>query len=285
MAKITTNSNKTYNSAEGAHVFGTKKPDSYNGYILPNHDMNSLKKKEIQKLIDTTNAKGRMLTDDEVRAIVGDRMHGDNKIAYYHHLVDTNSDLFGFDSTGTSTSTSELSAQEAAYNSYYNDLYSLDQGTLGREMLDQLTEAEQRAAISNMQLAEAQYQQAAMQQAEVVKSITDSVKAERMARLRAGMSEAQIANQDMQVMLNNMNTLNQSMNTMEQNRLAAQQQYNLAQDAAYQQYLQQVTGIGQTSAAMAASDAGDAYMQTLKRMKATGESYKQANKPVTGAQS
>lgn len=280
MAEITTKSNKTYSSSKGAHIFGTKKPGSYNGYVLPNHDMNSLKEKEIQKLIDTTNAKGRMLTDDEVLAIVGDTMQSDNKIAYYHHLVDTNADLFGFDSTGTSTNTSEISEQEAAYNAYYNDLYSLEPGTLGREMLDQFTESEQRAAISNMQLAEAQYQQAAMQQAEVVKSITDSVKAERMARLRAGMSEAQIANQDMQVMLNNMNTLNKSMSTMEQNRLAAQQQYTLAQDTAYQQYLQQVTGIGQTSAAMAASDAGDAYMQTLKRMKATGEAYKQANKSV-----
>lgn len=175
------------------------------------------------------------------------------------------------------------SAQESAYNAYYNDLYSLDEGTFGREMLDNYTQAEQNAAISNMQLAEAQYQQSAMQQAEVVKSITDQVKAERMARLRAGMSESQIANQDMQTMLNNMNALNQQAATMNQNRLAAQQQYNLAQDTAYQQYIQSLTGLGGTSAAMAASDAGDAYMQTRKRMKATGENYKTASKAVTGS--
>lgn len=173
-------------------------------------------------------------------------------------------------------------AQNAAFNSYYQDLYSLNEGTLGAEMLNNLATAEQNAAMSNMQLADAQYQQAAMQQAEAVKAITDQVRAERMSRLRAGMSESQIANQDMQIMLNNMNTLNQQANTMNANRLAAQQQYDLAQDTAYQQYLANATGLGSVGAAMAASDAGDAYMQTLKRMNATGESYKKANKYVTG---
>lgn len=173
-------------------------------------------------------------------------------------------------------------AQNAAFNSYYQDLYSLDEGTLGAEMLNNLAMAEQNAAMSNMQLADAQYQQAAMQQAEAVKAITDQVRAERMSRLRAGMSESQIANQDMQMMLNNMNTLNQQANTMNANRLAAQQQYDLAQDTAYQQYLANATGLGSVGAAMAASDAGDAYMQTLKRMNTTGESYKKANKYVTG---
>lgn len=209
--------------------------------------------------------------------------------AYEHAVRDlnvfisnNNIDLNSYKNAVTGESSDELSAQESAYNDYYNDLYSLKQGTLGRTMLDNYTAAEQNAAISNMQLAEAQYQQAAMQQAETVKAITDSVKAERMARLRAGMSESQIANQDMQIMLNNMNTLNQQVDTMNQNRLDAQQQYNLAQDTAYQQYVQSITGLGGTSAAMAASDAGDAYMQTLKRMKATGEKYNAANKHVTG---
>ena len=178
--------------------------------------------------------------------------------------------------------TYEDDPQQAAFNSYYQDLYSLNEGTLGAEMLNNLATAEQNAAMSNMQLADAQYQQAAMQQAEAVKAITDQVRAERMSRLRAGMSESQIANQDMQIMLNNMNTLNQQANTMNANRLAAQQQYDLAQDTAYQQYLTNATGLGSVGAAMAASDAGDAYMQTLKRMNATGESYKKANKYVTG---
>lgn len=220
-----------------------------------------------------SNITGNPVAKNEIAEILADAKY----------FIDKNTS--GLDSINEyyKTQMSEQSAQESAYNAYYNDLYSLDEGTFGREMLDNYTQAEQNAAVSNMQLAEAQYQQSAMQQAEVVKSITDQVKAERMARLRAGMSESQIANQDMQTMLNNMNTLNQQAATMNQNRLAAQQQYNLAQDTAYQQYIQSLTGLGGTSAAMAASDAGDAYMQTLKRMKATGEKYNTASKAVTGS--
>ena len=171
--------------------------------------------------------------------------------------------------------------KQDAYNSYYRDLYSLEDNTLGNQMLNNFTRAEEYAALSNMQLAEAQYQQAAMQQAEVVKSITDQVKAERMAKLRAGMSESQIANQDMQIMLNNMNTLNQQAITMNQNRLAAQQQYGAAQDTAYQQYITAATNMGNVGAAMAASDAGDAYMQALKYQQQTGTPYVLAHQKVT----
>ena len=64
---------------------------------------------------------------------------------------------------------------QEAFNEYYNDIYSLEEGTTGRQMLDNYTLAEQNAAMSNMQLAEAQYQQAAMQQAETVKNIADQV--------------------------------------------------------------------------------------------------------------
>ena len=173
-------------------------------------------------------------------------------------------------------------AEDSYYNKYYKDLFSLSPGTTGATMMNRYALAEQNAALSNMQLAEAQYQQAAMQQAETVKAITDSVKAERMARLRAGMSESQIANQDMQVMLNNMNQLNQQVGIMNQNQLAAQQQYNLAQDTAYQQYIQSATGLGSVSAAMAASDAGDAYQQALRYMQQTGtKNFQKAYEYVT----
>lgn len=179
----------------------------------------------------------------------------------------------------------EITYREAAEDYYWNQLYNLEGNTLGADMYNRLTQAEQNAAMSNMQLAEAQYQQAAMDQAAVVKSITDQVKAERMAKLRAGMNEAQIANQDMQIMLNNMNTLNQQVNTLNQNRLAAQQQYNLAQDTAYQQYLNSAAGTAQAGAAFTAAGAGDAARQSLLNMYYTdkyGNIYKKANQNVTG---
>lgn len=235
---------------------------------------------QLNKLIEFVEINGYYPSDDEIKEIIG-------KDVSAGALRNLKEDL----TTYTTKNNIDLQSREnvdpklAAFNSYYNDLYSLEDGTLGKQMLDNLTTAEQNAALSNMQLADAQYQQAAMQQAEVVKNITDQVRAERMSRLRAGMNESQIANQDMQTMLSNMNALNQNMNTMNQNRLAAQQQYGLAQDTAYQQYLQNAQTMGQTAAAMAASDAGDAYMQTLKRMQQTGEKYKAANNYVTGGKS
>ena len=151
------------------------------------------------------------------------------------------------------------SAQEAAFNAYYRDIYSTEAGTTGGNIYNRMVEAEQNAARSNMTLADAQMQQAAMQQASTVKALTDQVKAERMAKLRAGMSEAQIANQDMQTMMTNINALNQQANEMNYAQLQAQQQYNLAQDTAYQQWLDNANAMGQTGAAYAASDAGDVY--------------------------
>lgn len=173
-------------------------------------------------------------------------------------------------------------ARAEAEDVYYRDMFSLDPNTTGADMLGRYTTAEQNAAMSNMQLAEAQYQQAAMQQAEVVKNITDQVKSERMARLRAGMSESQIANQDMQILLNNVNSLNQQMNTMNSNQLAAQQQYALAQDTAYQQYINSATNLGSVGAAYAAAGAGDAYYQANKLAAKNGLSLNKSYDKVIG---
>lgn len=305
-----TSAGEKFDPAEGKSK-NIKVPE-YTGYTLRGHHMNTLLDDEVIELINATNRKGSPLTREEVLAIAGDKNATDNKYAYYLAILDDNASKFGFYSSGKTyiapghvsdeeynqmteeekkeydqfikqeSEQEEQDAREAAYNAYWNELYSLQDGTLGSQMLDNFTTAEQHAAMSNMQLAEAQYQQAAMDQAAVVKSITDQVKAERMAKLRAGMNEAQIANQDMQLMINNMNTLNTQMNTMNQNRLAAQQQYNLAQDTAYQQYLETAAGLGQVGAAYAASDAGDVYMQTLKRKRQTGENFATAQTYVQG---
>ena len=74
-------------------------------------------------------------------------------------------------------------------------------------MYDRLTETYINEADAQYNLADASYQQMALQQAQVVKQITDRVRSERMARLRAGMSESQIANQDMQMLMANVDAL------------------------------------------------------------------------------
>lgn len=281
--------------AKGANQKHPELTGEYADYTLRAHDMVSLYDDEIEELIKQTKLKGRPLTEEEVINATG-KTNAANKYAYYTLIVDDNASMFGFNSANTPYSelqkdeevSTDIEDEEGvdynnkAMDKYWEDLFSLDQGTLGTDMLNRLTTAEQNAALSNMQLADAQFQQASMQQAAVVKDIVDQVKAERNAKLRAGMSEAQIANQDMQIMLNNMNTMNQQMNTMNQNRLTAQQQYGLAQDTAYQSYLQNAQGLAQSGAAYSAANAGDPYYQAYLYSMKTGTPFNTAYKTVTG---
>jgi len=155
-----------------------------------------------------------------------------------------------------------------AFNQYYQDVYSLDPGTAGANILGRLEESYLNQAQQAATIADVKFQQAALQQAQTVKQITDQVRGERMARLRAGMSEAQIANQDMQMMMANVNTLNQNAAMLNDQRLQAQVGINTAQDQAYADYLTQSNARGQVASAFAASDAGDPYQQTIKQMTA-----------------
>lgn len=161
-------------------------------------------------------------------------------------------------------------AKEEAYEQfspYYGDVYSLAQGTSGRDMYDRLVSAEQNRALSEYNMADAMQQSQAMQQAQTIKAITDQVRAERMARLRAGMSEAQIANQDMQMMMTNVNALNQQTQEMNMARLQSQYAYDNAQDTAYQQYLEQANARGQIGSAMYAADAGNLNFQVRQSLR------------------
>jgi hypothetical protein len=170
----------------------------------------------------------------------------------------------GLTPPGESVNVSE--DQIGAFNAYYNDIYSLEPGTGGAEMLSRLEQSYANQAQQAATMADVGFQQAAMQQATTVKQITDQVRGERLARLRAGMSESQIANQDMQMLMTNVNTLNQNAQMLNDQRLQAQIGINTAQDQAYTDFLAQSNQRGQVGAAMAASDAGDAYQQTIRQM-------------------
>ena len=162
----------------------------------------------------------------------------------------------------------QLDPKELAFNEYYRDLYSLEDGTGGREMLTNLEDAYTRQYESQGVLADAQYQSQAMQQAAVVKQITDQIRSERMSRLKAGMNPAQIANQDMQMMMANVGALNQSALAASQQSLEAQLGINNAKDEAYMAYLDQANARGQNAAAMYAADSGNANKMTLDMMRA-----------------
>ena len=154
---------------------------------------------------------------------------------------------------------SDESAREKLLNAYYRDAYDINaQGTNANQIYNQLVANNQTAAVEAARIADLNAQQAAMQQAATVKQITDQVRNERMARLRAGMSEAQIANQDMQSLMTNINALNQQANEANLARLSAQSAYNTAQADAYNAWLQQANAMATVGSANAAADAGDA---------------------------
>jgi len=257
----------------------------------------NLETAEASRLIDKILQEGRPLTETELAALnTGlDTATLRNAQAL---IINNNKDKFGFsiNSDGTISQNEGLQVpggdQASAFNEYYRDLYSLEPGTGGAEMLQRLEQSYQNQAQQQAMLADVGFQQAALQQAQTVKQITDQVRSERMARLRAGMSESQIANQDMQMLLTNVNTLNQNAQMLNQARLEAQAGINTAQDQAYQDFLAQSAQRGQVASAMAASDAGDVYQQTIRQMstlygndpsKWTSTQWQQVTQQVTGA--
>lgn len=169
--------------------------------------------------------------------------------------------------TGEAT---KIDPKELAFNAYYNDLYNHEkEGTYGNQLKTELEGVYQRQANEAVGMVDAQYQSAAMQQAATVKQITDSIRNERMARLKAGMSESQIANQDMQMLMSNVNTMNQNAQMMSQARMEAEANQRGAKDQAYLAYLDQANARGQNAAAMYAADSGNAIWNTNQYMTAT----------------
>jgi hypothetical protein len=228
---------------------------------------------EIKTLITQINENGGPLSRTQINAlgivgggVEGDRM--DNVIEAQERIIAQNPSKFGFTTQGSRGLTAPESepGQTSAFNEYYRDLYSLDAGTSGADMLGRLEQSYANQAQQAATMADVGFQQAALQQASTVKQITDQVRSERMARLRAGMSESQIANQDMQMLMTNVNTLNQNAQMLNDQRLQAQIGMNTSQDQAYTDFLAQSAQRGQVAAGMAASDAGDAYQQTIRQM-------------------
>jgi hypothetical protein len=259
---------------------------TYNTNITGTDANWNLDNAERNKILDKIIELGRPLTDQELIALgvinqggnYADSARFDNVRKAMNRLVENNATKLGFDSKGNKyDSSGELisggltaptgeDGQVGAFNEYYRDVYSLDPGTGGAEMLGRLEQSYANQAQQAATMADVGFQQAALQQASTVKAITDQVRSERMARLRAGMSESQIANQDMQMLMANVNTLNQNAAMLNDQRLQAQIGMNTAQDQAYMDFLNQANARGQVATGMAASDAGDAYQQTIRQM-------------------
>lgn len=161
---------------------------------------------------------------------------------------------------------SNFDPKTASFNQYWQDVYSDAPGSTGKRMQDNLTKSYEHEATAGMNLADASFQQQAINQAQIVKNITDQVRSERMGRLRSGMSQSQIANQDMQMMMANVNALNDQTQMMNQQRLESSAGFDLARDTAYKDFMQLAPQLGQNAAAFGAADAGDPSQMALKNL-------------------
>lgn len=162
-------------------------------------------------------------------------------------------------------------SQRNAFDKYWRDTYGYNTpDTTAKQFYDELVAGERAAGQSAINLANAQTQQLGLQQAAYVKNVTDQLKSERMARLRAGMSESQIASQDMQQLYANMNSLNDQIVASNMAALQGQEQINNAQSTAFQNWIANANQMAQAGSAYSAAQAGDINAKVTEYMNSVG---------------
>ena len=204
---------------------------------------------------------GRSIDDYEYKFLIKDL-----NTFIKNNNIDQDAYMASYGPSNNSNDPEGSNDRDIALDKYFNEWYSGKEGTAGFKVRGELENVFANQANTEMMLADAAFQQQALQQAQTVKSITDQVRAERMARLKAGMSESQIANQDMQMMMANVNALNDQASMMNQGRLQAQANAMNAKDQAYLAYLEQALGGSQTGAAYSAANAGDLAYQVYNAL-------------------
>lgn len=179
-------------------------------------------------------------------------------------------------------------AYRSYFNRYYDDVMTTEEGTMGKRILDNNTSLYEKEAENAAILASTGMQAQAMSQAQAVKQATDAVRSERMAQLRAGMSESQLADRELQMLMGSVNQLSQQAQISSQELTAAQLASSTAKENAFNDYIAQATQLGQNAAANYASEVGDAYALAAKYMReaaANGRSitWDEAYQRATGA--
>ena len=144
---------------------------------------------------------------------------------------------------------------------YYNDLYSREKGTLGRDILDNNISLYEKEAQNAGILADTSVQSQAMAQAQGIKQVTDSLRSERMAQLRAGMSESQLADRELSMLMSSVNQFSGQAQVANQDALTAQLGASTARENAFNDYIAQTTALGQNASANYASQVGDLIKQ------------------------
>lgn len=150
-------------------------------------------------------------------------------------------------------------------NPYVDYMQQMQDQTYQNE-LGLLTE-QNRAA---QQQAEISSQQMMMQNSQFKDQLIEQIKTDRMSKLRSGMSQMQIANEEMQFMVGNQMQNQQAVSQANQQLLGAKQQEGMIPYQAWLNASQGVTGgqgYGNFASGMAATDASSLFMQAQEYMK------------------
>jgi len=146
-----------------------------------------------------------------------------------------------------------------------------------------LLDAQTNAARQN---ADILAQQTMQQQAMFRDELIEQIKSDRLAKMRAGISPMQIAQENLQYTVGNMQANNQQIQLANQQKLAATQQQAMNPYQAYINSQAAVTGgqgYGAVATGFAATDAGDLNMQALRYLQNNpGSTYQQAMAAVKG---
>lgn len=153
---------------------------------------------------------------------------------------------------------------DSAYNQYYNDIFSRNEGTIGKDILDNNVSLFTKEAQNAQYMADSLAQNQAIAQAQGIKQVTDSIKNERMAQLRSGMSESQLADRELQMLMGSVNNFSGQAAAASQERLAAGLGATTAREQAFNQYIDQATALGQNASANYASEVGDLYYKAYQ---------------------
>lgn len=154
-----------------------------------------------------------------------------------------------------------LSARENLFNQYYNNLNHKNEGSLGSDILKNNEALYEKEANNAAIIANTSVQSQAMGQAQNIKAVTDALRSERLAQLRAGMSEAQLADRELQMLMSGSEQLNTQGVMARQEALTARLAGTTAREVAFNDYIAQRTALGQNAAANYASQAGDLFAQ------------------------
>lgn len=209
---------------------------SKNGWVLPRHDMLSLKDDEVEKILDwvqdNPDKVGTAEYEKYIKKIAGDSYNIDNKIAYIDYVIDKNADKLGFDSRGTSLSEAEnKNTTDGSGLDYYQKLidqnlitdpYGTRANNYRQDMYGSINAYEQ---ASNATLASSEldaYRMLGQQQLQLESEIAN----QRMTALKSGTTSAQLASQQLANMFAAQSAAQQTAAAVMQQRGTMADQYN-----------------------------------------------------------